>query len=67
MGVMLAFSQVWVPGKDKFYCERAFMTYVERGQLVQAGEVVEHIFQPLYPRQTCCEFPIYATDDTSVK
>jgi hypothetical protein len=43
------------------YTAKVFEGYVERGQVVEVNDVVEHSFQPLYDDQTGVKFKLLAT------
>ncbi|KAG2486138.1 hypothetical protein HYH03_015231 [Edaphochlamys debaryana] len=59
-------GRFWHPSECCFYSSAGFSPFVSRGQLVQAEEVVTHVFTPLSPDQQIAAVELWATDQASV-
>ncbi|GIM04741.1 hypothetical protein Vretimale_9239, partial [Volvox reticuliferus] len=60
-------AKFWHPAECCYYSAAGFSTFVARGQLVAADEVVTHVFTPLSPNQQVASVELWATDQQHVR
>ncbi|GLI60799.1 hypothetical protein VaNZ11_002903, partial [Volvox africanus] len=60
-------AKFWHLEECCYYSAAGFSTFVVKGQLVEADEVVTHVFTPLSPNQEIASVELWATDEKQVR
>eukprot|EP00798_Chlamydomonas_sp_ICE-L_P030766 gene30766-35805_t len=60
-------DKFWHEEEGQFYCNSVFKSFVERNQLIEVNEVVDHYFIPLYKLQDRATIDLWVTDAVNTR